>query len=85
MARGKLVKWLLGIKMSRILLVRHNIVLYIQCIALMLVSHTCTFAIDSMELELEESAEQAQVEAFTNLVWNQGKPGAFNHAHYLLI
>jgi hypothetical protein len=32
------------------------------------------FAIDHVELELEESTKQAQVEDFTNLDLNQGKP-----------
>jgi hypothetical protein len=40
----------------------------------MLVSHTCTFAIDPVELELEEPMEQARVEDFTNLALDQGKP-----------
>jgi hypothetical protein len=32
------------------------------------------FTIDHAELELEEPTEQAQVEDFTNLDLNQGKP-----------
>jgi hypothetical protein len=32
------------------------------------------FAIDHVELELEEPTEQAQVEDLDNLVLNQGKP-----------
>jgi hypothetical protein len=38
-----------------------------------------------VEPELEELTERVQVEDFTNLDLNRGKPGAFNHAPCLLI
>jgi hypothetical protein len=44
----------------------------------MLVSHTCTFAIDPTEMELEERTEQAQVKDFTNLDLSQGKHRCIN-------
>jgi hypothetical protein len=37
------------------------------------------------ELEPEVQAEEARVEAITNLAWIKASPGAFNHAHCLLI
>jgi hypothetical protein len=40
----------------------------------MLVSHTCIFAIAPAEQGLEEPTEQAQVEDFTNVALDQGKP-----------
>jgi hypothetical protein len=40
----------------------------------MLVSHTCIFAIDPVESELEEPTEQAQVEDLTNLAWIKASP-----------
>jgi hypothetical protein len=51
---------------------------------LCLVSHTWTFALDSAKPEPEVQSEQAQVEEFTNLSLDQGKPGAFSHAPCLL-
>jgi hypothetical protein len=44
-------------KMSRILMIMHHIVLYTPFIALLLGSHTYTFAIDPAELELKEPME----------------------------
>jgi hypothetical protein len=44
-----------------------------HCI-LCVVSHTCTFVIDHTEPEFKESTEQAQVEDFTYLQLDQGKP-----------
>jgi hypothetical protein len=43
------------------------------------------FAIDHAELELDESIEQAQVEDFTNLDLNQGKPRALTNNPCLLL
>jgi hypothetical protein len=54
-------------KMSRILLILNHIALCTPCITLLLGSHTCTFAIDPAELELEEPMEYVQAEDFTNL------------------
>jgi hypothetical protein len=38
------------------------------------ISYLCTVVMDPAELELEEPTEQLQVEDFTNLDLNQGKP-----------
>jgi hypothetical protein len=44
----------------------------------MLVPDTCIFAIDPTEQRLKGPVEQAQVEDFTNLDLNQGKPRCIN-------
>jgi hypothetical protein len=52
--------------MSKILMIKQHIALCTPCIAFVLVSHTCIFAIDPVEPELEELQEPAPVEE-TNL------------------
>jgi hypothetical protein len=54
-------------------MIMQDIALYTSCIVFMLVSHTCIFAIDPAELELEELQEPAPAEE-TNLEQEQGKP-----------
>jgi hypothetical protein len=39
-----------------------------------LLAHVYSYTLDRMETELEEPMEQAQVEEFTNLALDQGKP-----------
>jgi hypothetical protein len=60
--------------MLRLILIKPHIALCTHalhyCLCLILVH----FAIDHIELELEEPTEQAQVEDFTNLALNQVKP-----------
>jgi hypothetical protein len=51
----------------------HHITLCTPCIAFMLVSHTCIFAIDPMEPELEELQETTPAKE-TNPEQEQGKP-----------
>jgi hypothetical protein len=51
----------------------HHIALYTPCIALLVVSHTCAFAIDHAEQDPEELQELAQAED-TNPEQEQGKP-----------
>jgi hypothetical protein len=52
----------------------HHIALHpINC-AFVSISYLCIVVIDLTELELEEPTEQVQVEDFTNLDLNQGKP-----------
>jgi hypothetical protein len=54
-------------------------------------TYACT--LDRDELKLEEPTEQVQAEDFTNLVLDQGKPGAshqlslvfFNHYNYVML
>jgi hypothetical protein len=55
------------------LLFMHHIALYTPCIALLVVSHTCAFAIDHAEQDPEELQELAQAED-TNPEQEQGKP-----------
>jgi hypothetical protein len=55
--------------------VLHRISLsYLMHCIILLSTHSCVIAIDHAELELEVQVEQAQVEDFTNLHLNQGKP-----------
>jgi hypothetical protein len=54
-------------------MIMQDIALYTSCIVFMLVSHTCIFAIDPAELELEELQEPAPAEE-TNPEQEQGKP-----------
>jgi hypothetical protein len=50
----------------------------LHCI-IMLSAHAFAYSLDHVEPELEVQAERAQVEEFTNLSLDQGKPGASNH------
>jgi hypothetical protein len=52
----------------------HHIALCTQCIALFNCGHLLHMRVDHKEPKPEVQAEQAQVEASTNLVWDQGKP-----------
>jgi hypothetical protein len=52
----------------------HHIALCTPCIALFNYGHLFHMWVDHTETETEVQAEQAQVEASTNLVWDQGKP-----------
>jgi hypothetical protein len=54
-------------------MIMQHIILCTLCIAFMLVSHTCIFAVDHVEQRHEEPPEQAQVEG-TNSEQEQGKP-----------
>jgi hypothetical protein len=54
-------------------MIMQHIILCTLCIAFMLVSHTCIFAVDHAEQRHEEPPEQAQVEG-TNSEQEQGKP-----------
>jgi hypothetical protein len=40
----------------------------------LLTAHVCSYALDHVELELEEPMKQAQAENLTNLALDQGKP-----------
>jgi hypothetical protein len=59
--------------MAKVLMVTQHITLCTQCIAFMLVSHTCIFAIDHAEQGPKEPLEPAQVDD-TNTEQEQGKP-----------
>jgi hypothetical protein len=59
--------------MVEVLMIMQHIILCTPCIAFMLVSHTCIFAIDHTEQGHEESSEPAQVEG-ANSEQEQGKP-----------
>jgi hypothetical protein len=52
----------------------HISLLYLMHGIILLSAHSCAFAIDHAEPELEVQPKQAQVEASTNLDWDQGKP-----------
>jgi hypothetical protein len=54
-------------------MIMQHIALCTPCIAFMLVSHTCIFALDLAEQELEELHEPAPAEE-TNPEQEQGKP-----------
>jgi hypothetical protein len=58
-----------------------------HCIMLTLAHIQPFYALDQVHVEpvSEVQAEQAQVEAMTNLVWIKASPSAFNHAPCLLI
>jgi hypothetical protein len=51
----------------------HHVTLYTPCIALVLMTHTCIFAIDHAEHGLEEPPTPAPVEAGEH-EQDQGKP-----------
>jgi hypothetical protein len=51
----------------------HHTALYTSCITLLLVSHTCTFALDPVKQGPEEPQEPVQAEE-TNLEQEQDKP-----------
>jgi hypothetical protein len=55
-------------------MLRDYCLLLIDINHLMLLAHSCAFAIDHMEPEFEELTKQAQAEDLTNLALNQGKP-----------
>jgi hypothetical protein len=59
--------------MSKILMIMQHMALCTPCIAFVLVSHTCIFAIDPVEPELKELQEPAPAEE-TNVEQKQGKP-----------
>jgi hypothetical protein len=59
--------------MLRLLLFIHHIAVCTPCITHLALSHTYACAIDHAEPEPQESTEQAQVEAITNLALDQGK------------
>jgi hypothetical protein len=50
--------------MVKALMMMHNIARCTSYIAFMLVSHTCIFALDPAELELEEPTEQSSSQRF---------------------
>jgi hypothetical protein len=54
-------------------MIMQHIILCTPCIAFMLVSHTCIFAIDHAEQGHEEPSEPAQVKG-TNFEQEHGKP-----------
>jgi hypothetical protein len=41
---------------------------------MLFLAHLCSYTLDYAEPEPEEPTEQVQVEDFTNLQWDQGKP-----------
>jgi hypothetical protein len=53
-------------------MIRQHIILFTLCIAFILVSHTCIFAIDHVEQGHEEPSVSAQVEG-ANSEQEQGK------------
>jgi hypothetical protein len=59
--------------MGKLCLSMHLITLYTSCIALVFMAHTCIFAIDHTEHELEEPPEPAPVET-ADFEQDQGKP-----------
>jgi hypothetical protein len=59
--------------MDRLYMIMHLTTLFTPCIAIMLVSHTCIFAIDHTEPGHEDSPEPAPVKA-GNHEQDQGKP-----------
>jgi hypothetical protein len=59
--------------MVKMLMVMQHIILCTPCIAFMLVSQTCIFAIDHAEEEHKETPEPAQIEG-ANSEREQGKP-----------
>jgi hypothetical protein len=48
--------------------------LHLMHCTISLLAHVYSYTLDRMETELEEPMEQAQVEEFTNLALDQGKP-----------
>jgi hypothetical protein len=59
--------------MGKLLIIMHHTTLCTPCIAFMLVSHTCIFAIDHAEQGHEEPSKPAQVEG-ANTEQEHGKP-----------
>jgi hypothetical protein len=59
--------------MGKLCIIMQHITLCTPCIACMLVSHPCIFAIGHAEQEPEETPEPAQVEG-VNPEQDQGKP-----------
>jgi hypothetical protein len=59
-------------------MIMQHIALFTPCIAFILVSHTCVFAINPVEQELEELHEPAPAEE-ANPEQEQARPGASNH------
>jgi hypothetical protein len=59
---------------------------FMHCIMLTLAHIQPFHALDQVHAEpvSEVQAEQAQVEAITNLVWIKASPGAFNHTRLLI-
>jgi hypothetical protein len=58
-----------------VLTVLHCVALaYLLHCIIWLLAHVCSYALDHAELKFEEPMEQAQVEEFTNLELDQGKP-----------
>jgi hypothetical protein len=64
--------------MGKLCLIMQHVTLCTPCIAFMLVSHTCVFAIGHVEKEPKETPEPAQVEALT-LSKTKSSPSASNH------
>jgi hypothetical protein len=60
------------------LMIIHHITFFTPCIAFLLASYTCTFAIDHAEQGRVEPPEPAPVET-ADYEQDQGKPGASNH------
>jgi hypothetical protein len=53
----------------------HHVALaYLSHCIIWLLAHVCSYALDPMVPEFEEPTEQAQVEEFTKLDLDQGKP-----------
>jgi hypothetical protein len=53
----------------------HHVALaYLSHCITWLLAHVCSYALDHVVLEFEEPTEPAQVEEFTNLDLDQGKP-----------
>jgi hypothetical protein len=65
------------VSMGKLCISMHT-TLYTPCIAFVLVSHTCSFAIDHAEHGLKETPAPAPVEA-GNPEQDHGKPSASNH------
>jgi hypothetical protein len=58
--------------------IMHHIALCTPCITLFNCGHLLYIRVDHVEPESEFQAEQAQVEEFTNLSLDQGKPWCIN-------
>jgi hypothetical protein len=52
----------------------HVALAYLSHCIIWLLTHVCSYVLDHVMPKFEESMEQAQVEEFTNLELDQGKP-----------
>jgi hypothetical protein len=71
--------------MIRLLLFMHHNALHLMHCVILLLAHICSCTLDHVESGFEEPTEQAQVEDFTNLVLDQGKPQCINQCSLSLI